>query len=223
MVAAQPPGRALVVDTTEGKTMKLLGKGTLVLAVVVAVIAPALAAGAQSSDDIEYWNAAWENEASCFKDSHGSTTDDGLAVVLSEYDPSWGGTRWEGLAVYAGDEHIAYQSPDAGVEYAAPDGAAVTSWVACKGTAAQETTTTTAAPEETTTTTAAPEETTTTTAAPEETTTTTSTTAAPAGGVAAGAGGTAGSGPSALLVLGGIAALVVVAGAAYAGRQRSES
>ena len=187
--------------------MRYFNKGLIALGVFVAVMAPALTAGAQSSDDIDFWNGAWENEASCFKDSHGSITDDGLAVVLSEYDPSWGGTRWEGLAVYAGDEHIAYQSPEAGVEYPAPNGAAVTSWVACKGTEAQETTTTT----------------TTTTAAPAETTTTTSTTVAPAGGVATGAGGTAGSDQSALWVLGGVAAIAALTGAGYAVRRRSAS
>ena len=212
--------------------MKYVNKGLVSLAVFVAVLAPAFAAGAQDPDDVDYWNAQWDTEAACFPNTHGSITDDGLAVVLAEYDPSWGGDGWVGLVVFGDDDYIAYPLPEAGVAYPAPNDAAVTSYIACKGVTTGETTTTTAAPEETsTTTTAAPEETsTTTTAAPEETTTTTaapeettSTTAAPAGGVAAGAGGTADSDQSALWLLGGIAAITVVAGAGYASRRRSES
>lgn len=198
--------------------MKYFSKGLIALAIFVAVISTALTAAAQAPDDVEYWNAQWEGPAACFPNTHGTITDDGLAVILSEYDPSWGGDRWEGLVVYAGDDFLAYQSPDAGVPYPAPNDAPVTNYISCKGETPTETTTTT-----TTSTTAAPEETTTTTAAPEETTTTTSSTAAPAGGVAAGAGGTAGSDQSLLWVLGGVAAIAAVMGAGYIRRQRSES
>ena len=55
--------------------MKYIGKGLISLAVFIAVLSPALVAGAQAPDDVEYWNAQWENEAACFPNTHGTITD----------------------------------------------------------------------------------------------------------------------------------------------------
>jgi hypothetical protein len=213
--------------------MKSFNKGIVALAVFIAVISPALAAGAQDFESVAYWETQFGHDAVCHPSSdtgHGFISDDGLSVVLFEFDLTWTyGDHWEGLVVFGGDTHIQTEHPQVGVEYPAPGGAEVSNWIVCKGVAPETTTTTTtttAAPEDTTTTTAAPEDTTTTTAAPGETTTTTAaptTSAAPAGAVASGAGGTADSDQSALLVLGGVAAIAAVAGAGYAGRRRSES
>jgi len=204
----------IVSQTSKGKALRYFNRGIAALAVFIAVLAPALAVGAQSVDSPAYWETQFQHEAVCHPSSdtdHGFVSDDGLSVVLYEFDLTWTfGDHWEGLVVFGGDTHVAYEHPEAGVPYSAPGGAAVSDWIVCKGVSPETTTTTT---------TAAPEETTTTTAAPEGTTTTT---AAPAGGVATGAGGTAGSDQSVLLMLLSVAAIATVVGAGYAVRRRSE-
>lgn len=92
-----------------------------------------------------YWEARYAAfNADCFahdksdRTPHGSITDDGLTVTLSEFDESWGYDGWVALIVKGATTNNVVESPEAGVAYASPPtGSGVQSevshWIVCKG------------------------------------------------------------------------------------------
>ena len=111
-------------------------------------------AASSNPNDAAYWEARAGHDAKCYKHdpatnggSHGYLTDDGKAVTLNPFDPSWPGDHWELLVVKSGSNDIGhgpgnavYVHPQAGIPYFGPangsgDIGAVSHWIVCKGTA----------------------------------------------------------------------------------------
>lgn len=132
-----------------------------------AVLLPVAAAAQPEGEDAnhteswEAWLAEQGVTADCFKHeadeetAHGFITDNGLAVVLNEFDPTWPGDFWALLVVKGGDSNNVVLNPVAVThKYTAPlnNGGqvpAVSHWITCKGSGTPPTTTT--VPETTTT------------------------------------------------------------------------
>lgn len=143
------------------RTLKALA-GALVAAALV--VAPLVTAGATAAEPfvgtvgtIEpatskangemYWEERYAAyKAECFShkpgDSteHGSITDDGKTVTLSEFQDEWPGDTWVVLVVKGATSNNVIENPKAGTPYASPltkaDGpqADVSHWIVCKGT-----------------------------------------------------------------------------------------
>lgn len=137
------------------KTMRL---GVVLVAASVLLGGFATNAGADHNpNDPDYWESRTEHPSTCYYHeadggSHGGLADNGKAVKLKAFQPSWG-THWELLVVKGGSIDVGYgrgnavyDHPSAGVNYYPPsdgDGQrpSVSHWIVCKGTVPPTTTT----------------------------------------------------------------------------------
>lgn len=137
------------------KTMRL---GVVLVAASVLLGGFATSAGADHNpNDPDYWESRTEHPSTCYKHtadggSHGGLADNGKAVKLKTFQPSWG-THWELLVVKGGSIDVGYgrgnavyDHPSAGVNYYPPSNGggqrpSVSHWIVCKGTVPPTTTT----------------------------------------------------------------------------------
>ena len=137
------------------KTMRL---GVVLVAASVLLGGFATNAGADHNpNDPDYWESRTEHPSTCYYHeadggSHGGLADNGKAVKLKTFQPSWG-THWELLVVKGGSIDVGYgrgnavyDHPSAGVNYYPPSNGgdqrpSVSHWIVCKGTVPPTTTT----------------------------------------------------------------------------------
>lgn len=137
------------------KTMRL---GVVLVAASVLLGGFATSAGADHNpNDPDYWESRTEHPSTCYYHeadggSHGGLADNGKAVKLKAFQPSWG-THWELLVVKGGSIDVGYgrgnavyDHPSAGVNYYPPSNGggqrpSVSHWIVCKGTVPPTTTT----------------------------------------------------------------------------------
>ena len=137
------------------KTMRL---GVVLVAASVLLGGFATSAGADHNpNDPDYWESRTEHPSTCYYHeadggSHGGLADNGKAVKLKAFQPSWG-THWELLVVKGGSIDVGYGRgnavyghPSAGVNYYPPSNGggqrpSVSHWIVCKGTVPPTTTT----------------------------------------------------------------------------------
>jgi hypothetical protein len=137
------------------RTWKALAGAVIAAGLVAAPFVGMTAANAEgpadNTNNTEYWEGLYtEHQADCYKDSHGSITNDGDAVTLPAFNQDWPGDHWEVLIVKGGSVdngdgpgNKVYNHPEAGVPYFAPlnDGgqqADVSHWIVCKGTTPEQ-------------------------------------------------------------------------------------